>query len=201
MKNCVAPNPQQTRCMGKLTSGVSTRVSFRWFVLTPHYIAYYKGLNSPKPSYVLSMVNISNIEVDVMGGEAAGAASMGGSATYRSMNTARSLGAPEESQGGYSFALLTPDTRLEILCADLQERTDWLVAIKAGIDRMVKDATERSITAGISLRRSKRGAAAAKAVSNGDPAPGGGGDKQASSAFSKRAGPAREPSRANSSRV
>jgi len=26
----------------------------------------------------------------------------------------------EARRGGYSFALLTPDTRLEILCSDLQ---------------------------------------------------------------------------------
>jgi len=169
---------------------------WRWFVLAPHYIAYYKGLSSSKPSYLLSLVNISDIEIDVMGEEGTGArGSGGGGGTHRSgLATARSMGGADDEpmRSGFSFALLTPDTRIEILCADLQERSDWLVALKACIDRMVKEATERSITAGIALRRSNKGAA--KTVANGS-GPGGGASDKGAATFSKRGGLSREPTR------
>jgi len=43
----------------------------------------HAGLSAAKPSYVLSIVNISNIEVDVMGEEGTVARGSGG-ATHRS---------------------------------------------------------------------------------------------------------------------
>jgi len=44
------------------------------------------------------------------------------SSSSLSSSAARSMGGAvdEARRGGYSFALLTPDTRLEILCSDLQ---------------------------------------------------------------------------------
>ena len=132
---------------------------WRWVVLTPQYIAYYDSVNAVKASFIISLVDLANIEIDILGVESSSAA---GDSMTRDM-----VGGG--CSGGFSWALLTANCRLELLGCDEQERTDWLVAIKGNIDRLLKDAMDRSITASVALRRRSAKSGAPKTATSMPP--------------------------------
>eukprot|EP00960_Hanusia_phi_P045708 757394-Hanusia_phi.AAC.2 len=102
---------------------------WRWFTIAPKYISFYKNHNQATPAFIMSWVEIVNIEID----EHAQSSSLASSV------------ADGQQQASFGFALIFTSCRVEIMCYDSRERADWLVAIKECIDSHIQEGKDREM--------------------------------------------------------
>jgi hypothetical protein len=124
---------------------------WRWFMMTPRYLAYYVSSSASQPAFVLNFADMRDIGIDVLNQE---------------QLTARASESADAGDGtsGYTFYIRTDTARLEILCSDPQERADWLKALSQTIQLLLNDEqtrnyyTEESRIAEFRTKREKKSA-------------------------------------------
>lgn len=101
---------------------------WRWFCITPKYISFYKNHNQTTPAFIMSWVELVNIEID---------------APPQSSSLDSSAIGETPQKACLGFALIFNTCRVEVMCYDFRERADWLVSIKECIDELVQQGKDR----------------------------------------------------------